>query len=102
MSRICEDTDFLRNTKLKKYLRFAKGFDPLLIRVTKRRKESQNGVLEEMDRFGDFFLDFNILERLREAETVVIRYHSKKGTQSQHKESSEAQVKEKPSSLPFI
>ena len=34
----CHDTDFLKNTLLKRYLKFVKGSDPLLIRISRKRK----------------------------------------------------------------
>lgn len=41
LERISKDTHFLKNTKLRKFLKFSKGFDPLLIRMNKRiKKES--------------------------------------------------------------
>ena len=65
---------------MKKYLKFPKGFDPLLIRITRRRKEDGNtGKVNDTDRFNDFFQpDFNILSRLREAEALLIKHYSNK------------------------
>lgn len=82
---ICQDTDFLRDTLLKRYVRFAKGFDPLLIRISRKRKEmnlGNIGKIEDGDRFADFFQpDFNILSRLRQAENLLIKYHSLKASE---------------------
>ena len=47
--------------------------------MTKRKREISLGRAEDGDRFSDFFQpDFNILARLKQAENVLIKYHSGK------------------------
>lgn len=85
LSEISMDTEFLKTTILRKYLKFAKGFDPLLIRLSKKGRENrkENEMLivnydqEDIERFTQLIqLEAKEVGRLRNAEMVLIKHHS--------------------------
>lgn len=93
---ICQDAEFLKTTILRKYLRFPKGFDPLLIRLGRKEGKERgrgNEMLivnydqEEIDRFSLLIqLDSGMVNRLRNAEMTLIKYHSLKQERERERE----------------